>query len=60
LKVHQLSLAQRLEPYQTQRLSKDGHTLAVSLTATALLNEAGQVYAIATTERACEAPPTKR
>ena len=59
-KVHQLSLAQRLEPYQTQRLSKDGHTLAVSLTATALLNEAGQVYAIATTERACEDPSTKR
>ena len=54
LKVHQLSLAQMLEPYQTQRLSKDGRTLMVSLTATALLNNAGQVYAIATTERACE------
>ena len=55
LKVHQLSLAQTLEPYQTQRLTKDGRTVAVSLTATALLNDAGQVYAIATTERAREA-----
>ncbi|MBA3057209.1 MAG: PAS domain-containing protein [Gammaproteobacteria bacterium] len=56
LKMHQLSLAQTLEPYPTQRLTKDGRTLEVSLTATALLNEAGQVYAIATTERACETP----
>ena len=56
LKVHQLSLAQTLEPYQTQRLTKDGRSVAVSLTATALLNNAGEVYAIATTERACETP----
>ncbi len=49
--VHQLSQAQTLMPYQTQRLAKDGRLLEVSLTATALLNAAGQVYAIATTER---------
>ncbi len=55
-KIQQLSLAQRLEPYPTQRLTQDGRTLMVSLTATALLNDAGQVYAIATTERACKAP----
>ncbi|MHB8950844.1 MAG: PAS domain S-box protein [Rhodoferax sp.] len=60
LKVHQLSLAQTLEPYRTERLTKDGRTLTVSLTATALLNDAGQVYAIATTERACETPAGPR
>jgi two-component system, chemotaxis family, CheB/CheR fusion protein len=51
-KVHQLSQAQMLEPYQTQRLAKDGTVLEVSLTSTALLNEANKMYAIATTERA--------
>jgi two-component system CheB/CheR fusion protein len=42
-----------LEPYRSQRISKDGTVVEVWLTASALLNEAGQVYAIATTERAC-------
>jgi two-component system CheB/CheR fusion protein len=51
-KVRQLSQAQTLEPYQTQRLAHNGAVLEVSLTSTALVNEAGQVYAIATTERA--------
>jgi two-component system CheB/CheR fusion protein len=50
-KVLQLSQAQILEPYQTQRLAKDGSVKEVSLTSTALLNESGNVYAIATTER---------
>ncbi len=39
------------KPYHTQRLTKKGQTLEVCLTATALVNEAGEVYAIATTER---------
>jgi two-component system CheB/CheR fusion protein len=52
LKVRQLGVAQELAPYTTQRLTKDGRLLDVSLTATALLDEAGKVYAIATTERA--------
>ena len=51
-KVQQLSLAQILEPYRTQRLAQSGAVLEVTLTCTALVNEAGQVYAIATTERA--------
>jgi two-component system CheB/CheR fusion protein len=51
-RVHQLSRKEAVEPYRTQRLTKDGATVEVWLTATALLNEAGQVYAIATTERA--------
>jgi two-component system CheB/CheR fusion protein len=51
-KVRELSQAQTLEPYQTKRLANNGAVLDVSLTSTALVNEAGQVYAIATTERA--------
>ena len=50
-KVHQLSQAEILEPYQTQRLAKDGSVKVVSLTSTALLNESVNMYAIATTER---------
>jgi two-component system CheB/CheR fusion protein len=34
-----------------QRIAKDGRMVEVWLTATALVNEAGRVYAIATTER---------
>ena len=55
--VHQLSKAHLLAPYQTQRLSKDGRVLDVLLTATALLDEAGQMDAIATTERLFEQTP---
>ena len=51
-RVHQLSQAEILEPYLTQRLAKDGKVKEVSLTSTALVNESGQMYAIATTERA--------
>ena len=50
-RIHQLSQSEVLEPYQTQRLSKDGSILKVSLITTALVNEIGQMYAIATTER---------
>ena len=35
------------------RLAKDGRVVEVWLTATALVNDAGMVYAIATTEREC-------
>ena len=51
-KVVQLSRAEILEAYHTQRITKDGTVLDVSMTSTALVNEAGKVYAIATTERA--------
>jgi len=53
-KVHQLSRAEVLEPYLTQRLTQGGQLVSVSLTATALVNEAGKVYSIATTERVRE------
>jgi two-component system CheB/CheR fusion protein len=54
VKVHQLSLAEILEPYRTQRITQDGTVIEVWMTATSLLNEAGQMYAIATTERSKE------
>ncbi len=50
--VRQLSQAEILQPYQMERVTKDGRTLRVSLTATALVKDSGEVYAIATTERA--------
>ncbi len=51
-KVHQLGQAEVLEPYRTQRITKDGTVVEISMVATALLNEAGKMYAISTTERA--------
>ena len=50
-KVHQLSRAEILESYRTQRITKKGTVVEVWMTSTALVNEAGQMYAIATTER---------
>ena len=50
--IKQLGRADILKPYHTQRLTKSGRTLEVSLISTALIDEAGRMYAIATTERA--------
>ena len=50
-RVQQLSLSEILKPYRTQRITKDGAVVDVWITATALVDEAGQMYAIATTER---------
>ena len=52
VKVHQLSEEEVLEPYRTRRIAKDGAVIEVSMTSTALVNETGEMYAIATTERA--------
>jgi two-component system CheB/CheR fusion protein len=51
-RVQQLIRNDLLEPYRAERLTKAGTVVEVWLTATALLDEAGQVYAIATSERA--------
>ncbi|MFN8739836.1 MAG: chemotaxis protein CheB [Pirellula sp.] len=51
VKEYELSQAEILEPYRTQRLTKDGSVLEVWITATALVNEEGHMHAIATTER---------
>ena len=53
-RVLQLSRAEILESLQTQRIAKDGAVVNVSVISTALVNEAGEIYAIATTERAKE------
>jgi two-component system CheB/CheR fusion protein len=52
--LSQLSRAEILEPYFTQRITKDGAVKEVSIISTALVNESGEMYAIATTERAIE------
>jgi two-component system CheB/CheR fusion protein len=53
-KLFQLSQAEILAPYRTQRITKNGAVTEVWMTATALVNQDGQMYAIATTERAGE------
>ena len=49
--VKQIARAEILEPYHTQWIAKDGRIVKVRLSATALVNEVGKMYAIATTER---------
>ena len=49
--LRQQSRAEVVEPYRIQRIAKDGRLVEVWLTATALVNDSGGVYAIATTER---------
>jgi len=49
--LQQLSRAEVLAPFLTRRLTRDATVVEVSITASALVNEAGKVYAIATTER---------
>jgi two-component system CheB/CheR fusion protein len=50
-RVVELSRDEVLAPYRTKRLNRAGDLVELSLTATALRNEAGIMYAIATTER---------
>ena len=57
--MFQLSQAETLQPYPTQRLAKDGSIKEVSLTSTALVNASGLMYAISTTERAKPASTPK-
>ena len=57
--VRQLSRAEILEPYHTQRITKDGTVVEVWMTSTALVNETGRMYAIATTERSSNSKKTR-
>jgi len=50
-RVQQLSQSEILEPFSTQRKTKENKIVKVRITATALVNERGEVYAITTTER---------
>jgi two-component system, chemotaxis family, CheB/CheR fusion protein len=52
--IVKLGRAEIQEPYPTQRITKEGRVVEVRITATALANEAGQMIAIATTERTGE------
>ena len=49
--IEQLATGSTLLPYETRRLTKAGQTLAVGLTASALRDGAGRMYAIASTQR---------
>jgi two-component system, chemotaxis family, CheB/CheR fusion protein len=49
--VRQQCEAGVLEPRRAHRIAKDGRTVEVSLIIAALVNDAGETYAIATTER---------
>ncbi len=49
--IRKLAENEKPEPLLTERLTKDGKSVGVWMTATVLLNEDGQPYAIATTER---------
>jgi two-component system CheB/CheR fusion protein len=51
-RLAQLSRAVVLEPLRTQRLARSGAVVEVSIIPTALVDEGGKMYAIATTERA--------
>jgi two-component system, chemotaxis family, CheB/CheR fusion protein len=55
--LRQQSKPEVLEPYRMQRIAKDGQLVDVWLTATALVNYSGSVYAIATTERKVQPEP---
>ena len=50
-RLRELMQARTLAPYRDQRLAKDGRQIDVWITATALVNEQGEIYAVATTER---------
>lgn len=56
-KLRELNQVEILQPYVTQRLTKNGAVVDVFVTSTALINEAGRMYAIATIERAKESMP---
>jgi two-component system CheB/CheR fusion protein len=49
--VKKLTAGEIVEPYETQRITKSGKILDVWLTGTVLVDEKGEPYAIATTER---------
>jgi two-component system, chemotaxis family, CheB/CheR fusion protein len=50
-RVQRLGQGEVVEPYRSQRFTKDGQSVEVWVTASVLLNDAGDAYAIATTEK---------
>jgi two-component system, chemotaxis family, CheB/CheR fusion protein len=57
--LKKLGQTEALKPYRFRRIAKDGRIVEVWLTATALVDNAGNVYAISTTERACDSAKEK-
>ena len=55
--LRKLCRSEAMEPYRMSRIAKDGRIVEVWLTATALVNDSGGVYAIATTERRVQSEP---
>src|SRR5712692_8207599 len=53
-RVQRLGRGEVLEPYRSQRIPKDGQGVEVWVTASVLVNDAGDPYAIATTEKQVE------
>ena len=49
--MRRLSKGEKLEPFRSQRLAKDGKVLDVWLTISALVNPSGLPYAVSTIER---------
>ena len=50
-RIRQISQNEIMETHETKRITKDGVLINIWLTATGLVNQEGEVYAIATTER---------
>jgi two-component system CheB/CheR fusion protein len=51
IRTEELGRAGLNQPYRTQRLTKAGKVVEIWMTATGLMNESGEAYAVATTER---------
>lgn len=49
--INKLVNSEIISPYTTQRIAKDGQTVHIQLTTSALLDKSGKIYAIASTER---------
>jgi two-component system CheB/CheR fusion protein len=56
--MRRLSLEADLKLHRTERIARDGTVVPICLTASPLLDADGQIYAIATTERARALPTT--
>jgi two-component system, chemotaxis family, CheB/CheR fusion protein len=50
-KLKRLASSENLKPYRAKRVTKKGQKIEVWITATVLVNQAGEPYAITTTER---------
>ena len=51
VEIRQLSQIDILKPYRSKRIAKDGRIVKVMLTASLLINDSGESYAVSTTER---------